>query len=204
MNRLWPISWQRCGLSLIIVALLVFGAVRLFADEPEIALIPGEPWEDMRKRSSAAIDPAILGHHWFRIPKTDARLRLVDSQYGFVTPLARFLTVGFDNEYVRNVRMSPQIEPLLLDDTLKVVLDLQEQWRKGGWIPVDVSYWPPLADTPEWRAKLRNENKGGKSYWQAGNKYKVMMVVGRFQDDRNPTDERYLITIELTTPWVSQ
>ena len=29
--------------------------------------------------------------------------------------------------------MSPQIEPLLLDDTLKVVLDLQEQWRNAGW-----------------------------------------------------------------------
>ena len=150
------------------------------------------------QRSSAAIDPAIPGHYWGRLPKSDARLRLIDPQYGFVTPPARFFTVSFDNERVSNIRMSPQIEPLLLDDTLKVVLDLQEQWRKGGWIPVDVNYWPPFADTPEWRAKLRNVNKGGKSYWQAGNKYKVMMVVGRFQDDRNPTEERYLITLQLT------
>ena len=106
--------------------------------------------------------------------------------------------ISFKNERVENVSLSPQIEPLLLDDTLKVVLDLQEQWRKGGWIPVDVNYWPPFADTTEWRAKLRNVNKGGKSYWQAGNKYKVMMVVGRFQDDRNPTEERYLMTLQLT------
>lgn len=198
MNRLGQIGWQRAGLGLVVVALLVWGAVRLLADEPEIALIPGEPWEDMRQRSSAAIDPAILGNHWFRVPKTDARLRLIDPQYGFITPLARFLTVGFDSEYVRNVRMSPQIEPLLLDDTLRVVLDLQEQWRKGGWIPVRVNYAPPFEDTHQWRAQLRNVNKGGTSYWQAGNKYKVMMVVSRFKDDRNPTEERYLITLELT------
>ena len=198
MNWLWSIGWQRGGLSLIVTALMVWGTVRLFADEPEIALILGEPWENMRQRSSAAIDPAIPGHYWGRLPKSDARLRLIDPQYGFVTPPARFFTVSFDNERVSNIRMSPQIEPLLLDDTLKVVLDLQEQWRKGGWIPVDVNYWPPFADTPEWRAKLRNVNKGGKSYWQAGNKYKVMMVVGRFQDDCNPTEERYLITLQLT------
>jgi hypothetical protein len=196
----WPrsIGWRRGSLWLITAAILVFGAVRLFADEPEIGLIPGEPWEDMRQRSSAAIDPAILGHHWFRIPKTDARLRLVDSQYGFVTPLARFLTVGFDSEYVRNVRMSPQIEPLLLDDTLRVVLDLQEQWRKGGWIPVRVKNNPQFADTPEWRAQLRDVNRGGWTYWQAGEKYKLMMGVNRFKDDRNPTEERYLIKMELT------
>lgn len=200
MNQLRQIGWRRGGLGLIVTALLLLGAVHLFADEPEIALTIGEPWEDMRQRSSAAIDPAIPGQYWGRLPKSDARLRLIDPQYGFVTPLARFFTVTFDNERVGTIRMSPQIEPLLLDDTLKVVLDLQEQWRKGGWIPVDVNYWPPFADTPEWRAKLRNVNKGGKSYWQAGNKYKVMMVVGRFQDDRNPTEERYLITLQLATP----
>jgi len=30
--------------------------------------------------------------------------------------------------------MSPQIEPLLLDDALTVVLDLQDQWRQGDWV----------------------------------------------------------------------
>ncbi len=204
MSRLGPIGWRRGGLGLIVAALLVWGAVRLFVDEPEIALIPGEPWEDMRQRSSAAIDPAIPGHYWGRLPKSDARLRLIDPQYGFVTPRARFFTVSFDNERVSNIRMSPQIEPLLLDDTLKVVLDLQEQWRKGGWIPIRVNYDPPFDDTPQWRAQLRNVNKGGTSYWQAGNKYQVMMVVNRFKDDRNPTEERYLIKLQLAIPWVSQ
>lgn len=198
MNSLRSIGWQRGSLWLIAAATLVFGAVRLFTAEPEVALIPGEPWEDMRQRSSATISPAIPGEIWGRFITSDARLRLVDPQYGFVTPRARFFTVGFDNEYVRNVRMSPQIEPLLLDETLRVVLDLQEQWRKGGWIPFRVKNNPPFADTPEWRAQLRDVNRGGWTYWQAGEKYKLMMGVNRFKDDRNPTEERYLIKMELT------
>ncbi|MCK6190388.1 hypothetical protein [Pseudomonas sp. EYE_354] len=203
MNRLGSIGWQRAGLGLVAAALLVWGTVRLFADEPEIALIPGESWEDMRQRSSAMIDPAIPGEIWARLPKSDAHLRLADPQYGFVTPPARFFMISFKNERVENVSLSPQIEPLLLDDTLKVVLDLQEQWRKGGWIPIRVNYDPPFADTPEWRALLRNVDKGGTSYWQAGNKYQVMMAVNRFKDEQNPTEERYLIKLQLATPWVS-
>jgi hypothetical protein len=163
----------------------------------------GEPWEDMRRRSSAVIEPAIPGHYWGQMPKSDARLRFADPQYGFVTPLARFFSVSFDDERVSNVRMSPQIEPLLLDDTLKVVLDLQEQWRKAGWTPIRVNEDPPFADTPEWRAQLRDVNKGGTSYWHAGNLYQVMLVVGRFKDKKRPTEERYLITLALATPWTN-
>lgn len=201
MNRLGQIGWRRCGLGLIVTALLLLGAVRLFADEPEIALTIGELWEDMRQRSSAAIDPAIPGEIWARLPKVDARLRFIDPQYGFVTPPARFFMVNFKNERVENVSLSPQVEPLLLDDTLKVVLDLQEQWRKAGWISIGAENDPPFADTPEWRARLRDVNRGGSAYWRASNKYQVMLVVGRFRDDSRPTEERYLITLQLAPPW---
>ena len=197
MNRLRSFGWRRGVLGLFVAAMMVFGVMRFFAHAPEIALIPGEPWEDMRQRSSAGIDPAIPGHYWGTLPDSDARLRLVDPQYGFVTPLARFFTVSFDNERVSIVRMSPQIEPLLLDDTLKVIQDLQDQWRKGGWVPVRLDIAPEFEDTPQWRAALRNEYKGGKFYWEAGSQYKVMLVVNRFEDDRNPSEERYLITLEL-------
>jgi hypothetical protein len=190
-------------LALAVVTLLIVAAVQVLSDEPEIALVTGEPWEDMRQRSTATIGPAIPGHYGFDIPSTDARLRFVDPQYGFLTPLARFLSVSFDDERVGNVRMSPQIEPLLLDDAIKVVLDLQEQWRNAGWTPIRVKEDPPFANTPEWRARLRDVNKGGTSYWQAGNQYQVMLVVGRFRDDKRPTEERYLITLGLATPWVN-
>ena len=155
----------------------------------------------MRRRSSATIDPAIAGHSWFNIPKSDARLRFIDPQYGFVTPPARFFTVSFNSdELVRSVRMSPQVEPLLLDDTLEVVLGLQEQWRQGGWTPIRLQDFPSFADTPQWRARLRDVNKGGKAYWRASDRYQVMLVVNRFKDIKRPTEERYLITLQLATP----
>ena len=88
----------------------------------------------MRKNSSAPFSPLIRGHVWMGLPKTDARFRFIDPQYGFVTPVARFFTVVFDDNVINGIRMSPQIEPLLIDDALKVVLDLQDQWREKGWV----------------------------------------------------------------------
>ncbi|VVO07610.1 hypothetical protein [Pseudomonas fluorescens] len=202
MSLLQRVGWRRAVFALAVTALLTVAAIQVHSSEPEIALMIGEPWEAMRQRSSATIDPAIPGHYWGRLPKSDARLRFIDPQYGFVTPLARFFTISFDDERVGNVRMSPQIEPLLLDDTLKIVLDLQEQWRQGGWRPIRVKDDPPFADTPQWRARLRDVNKGGTSYWQAGNQYQAMLVVNRFRDDKRPTEERYLIKLALARPWV--
>jgi len=201
MNLPGRVSWRRCGVGLVLASLVILLAFET-QSEDEIALVIGEPWEDMRQRSSAAIDPAISNHFWARLPKSDARLRFVDPQYGFVTPLARYFTVTFDDELVKSVSMSPQIEPLLLDDTLKVLLDLQEQWHQAGWLPIRVEQDPPFADTPQWRARLRDINQGGTSYWQAGNQYQVMLVVNRFKDIKRPTEERYLIKLALARPWV--
>ncbi len=100
--------------------------------------------------------------------------------------------------------MSPQIEPLLLDDALEVVLDLQDQWRKQGWFVIDPESAPALADTPQWRTQLRDINKGGRTFWQAGDKYYVVLGVGRFKDNRHPDEERYLFSLELGRPWVTR
>ena len=204
MSLLHRVGWCRCLLMLAVAALLTTAAIQALSDEPEIALMIGEPYEAMRQRSSASIGSAIPGHAWFRIPKSDARLRFIDPKYGFVTPLARFFTVGFGRDQrIDGVRMSPQIEPLLLDDTLKVVLDLQEQWRNAGWVPIRIEEFPSFADTPQWRVKLRDVNQGGKTYWHAGNQYQVMLVVNRFKDYKHPTEERYLIKLSLATPWTN-
>ncbi len=206
MSVLNGIGWRRGWVGLIVVTLMAMAMALVCAhaksDAPEIALVISEPYEDMRKRSSAAIDPAIQNEIWYNIPKSDARLRFIDPDYGFVTPPARFFTVSYDKGMVDSVRMSPQIAPLLLDDALKVVLDLQEQWRQAGWKPIRAEEDPPFADTPEWRAKLRDLNQGGTAYWQAGDKYQAMLVVGRFRDDKRPNEERYLITLALAKPWV--
>jgi hypothetical protein len=197
MKPLRRMSWRHSVLGAAIAALLLVTTIQVLSGEPEIALVIGESYESMRQRSSATIDPAIPAISWYNIPKSDARLRFIDPQYGFVTPLARFFTVSYTDGSVRSIRMSPQIEPLLLDDTLKVVLDLQGQWREGGWVPIRIEDFPSFADTPQWRAQLRNVNKGGKVYWRAGDKYQVMLLVSRFKDVRHPTEERYLITLEV-------
>ena len=199
IRRLKVSSWPR-RLCMVLMVFFVVASVRWvvqqLADEPEIALVFGEPWEDMRQRSSASIPPAIPGHYWFHMPKSDARLRFIDPQYGFTTPLARFFTINFHNERVDNIRMSPQIEPLLLDDALKVVLGLQEQWRRQGWFVSDPESDPAIADTPEGRARVRS-NLGGRTFWRAGDKYQIMLSVNRFKDYRHPDEERYLISLEL-------
>lgn len=179
-------------------------ATYAFSGDPEIALVYGEQWEEMRQRSSAEIAPAIPDEIWFRMPKSDARLRFIDPQYGFVTPLARFFTIGFTHGKVRDIRISPQLEPLLLDDTLRIVLDLQKQWRKQGWVPMRRNSAPPFADTPEWRARLRNINQGGATYWQACDKYQIVLYINRFKDQARPDEERYLITLSLSEPWLPE
>lgn len=201
MNFLRPRGKLRFVWGLVILGLLVWAIEA--QSEKEIALVIGEPWEEMRQRSSASIGPAIAGSFWGRSPDSDARLRFTDPQYGFVTPVARYLAVTFTSAgSVGSVRMSPQIEPLLLDDILKVALDLQEQWRQGGWVPTLPNESPPIADTAQWRAKLRDVRRGGTTYWQAGDQYQIMMMVHRFKDYRHPTQERYLITLSIGEPWV--
>ncbi|WP_397453826.1 hypothetical protein [Pseudomonas sp. NA-150] len=190
----------------VMVALIATSAtylvMQVLRDEPEIALEMGGTYEDMLLQSTAHFSPLIPGHIWFRVPKTDARLRFIDTQYGFITPAARFFTVSFNDNVITNIRMSPQIEPLLLDDVLKVVLDLQDQWRANGWTVMYPRDNPPFADTPEWRAKLRDVNKGGITFWQAGDKYQVFLDMGRFRDSKRPNEERYLITLALAKPWL--
>jgi hypothetical protein len=155
----------------------------------------------MRQRSSADIDPVIPDEISFKIPKSDARLRLSDRQYGFVTPPARFFAILFRNERITSVRMSPQIEPLLLEDAVAVVLDLQEQWRRAGWKPILTDNFPSFVDTPQSRDRLRDVNRSSTAYWQAGDKYQVRLGVNRFRDDKRPEEERYLITMELADAW---
>lgn len=200
----WPTKkdWRRGGLLLVIASLLTWLATLLYADDPEIALTLGEPWEDMRQRSSASIGPAVSGYYWGTVPTSDARLRFIDPQYGFVTPSARFFMIRYNDMRVADISMSPQVEPLLLDDTLKVIVGLQDQWRRGGWAPIHAESNPPFADTPQWRDQLRDVMGGGTSYWQAAEQYQVMLVVHRFKDDRRPNEERYLITLALAKPWV--
>ena len=178
---------RRCWAWLVFYAVLALAVAHRLTqplwDDPVIALELGGTYENMREHSTAPFSPlnARVQGIWGGMPKTDARLRFVDPQYGFETPLARFLSVGFNDNVVDDIRMSPQIEPLLIDDAMKVVLDLQAQWCAKGWRPIGTRRNPTIADTPEWRAYIRFGELAGQSYWQAGDKYQAMLILGRFR-----------------------
>jgi hypothetical protein len=195
----------RCGAFLLVLAGLTWAVIHRLTqplwDEPEIVVEMGGTYENLLRNSSAPFSPEIRDRIWFGIPMTDARLRFVDPQFGFTTPAARFFTVNFDDNVISGIRMSPQVEPLLIDDALKVVLDLQDQWREKGWVAKGLRNNPTISDTPEWRAYLSKGILSGRSYWQAGDKYQAMLILGRFEDYRNPSQERYLITLDLGKAW---
>ncbi|OTA18696.1 hypothetical protein Xbed_03049 [Xenorhabdus beddingii] len=204
MRLLQSISRRHGGFILALSIVLGLGIAYIYysfySRDPEIALVIGEPYEAMRQRSSAAIAPHLPGHAWYNTPKTDARLRFTDLKYGFVTPPARFFTVMFDDGIINSVRMSPQIEPLLYNDAIKIVLDLQDQWRKSGWVLT--KGYQPLANTPELHAQLHSLRGFEATYWQASDQYQIKLDIGRFKDDRHPNEERYLITLAIAKPWV--
>ncbi|MDY7562334.1 hypothetical protein QN366_13690 [Pseudomonas sp. CCC3.2] len=191
-------TWRRWTLMIVLTAWAAFVARSWY--EREIVVEIGGTYENMRKQSSARFSPPYPdgGISWGGA-KSNARLRFLDPQYGFITPIGTSFTMGFKGNTIGDVRISPQTEPLLLDDALKVVLDLQEQWRRGGWIDRNHKKYPPFADTPQWRAQLRD--KGGITYWYAGDKYQAMLTVHRFEDRKRPEEERYKITLEVAKPW---
>ena len=195
----------RCGAFLLVLSGLTWAVIHRLTqplwDEPEIVVEMGGTYENLLRNSSAPFSPEIRDRIWFGIPMTDARLRFVDPQFGFTTPAARFFTVNFDDNVISGIRMSPQVEPLLIDDALEVVLDLQDQWREKGWVAKGLRNNPTISDTPEWRAYLSKGILSGRSYWQAGDKYQAMLIMGRFEDYRNPSQERYLITLDLGKAW---
>ncbi|CBJ80452.1 hypothetical protein; putative exported protein [Xenorhabdus bovienii str. Jollieti] len=205
MSLLQRIGRRRSGLIFALLIVLGLASVYLyhsFSDKPEIALVIGEPYEAMWQRSSADIAPKYPNNIGFNTPKTDARLRFTDPKYGFVTPPARFFVVRYTDGIINSVRMSPQIEPLLYNDAIKIVLDLQDQWRKTGW-KLTKGYHS-LVNTPELHDSLRKMKGTGMTFWQAGDKYQIMLNIARFKDDRHPDEERYLITLAIATPWVNQ
>ena len=194
---------QRSSFSRLMVVLALLCGIFLAThwapwQDREIALDLGEPWEEMRQRSTAKIGPAFKGDSWFQMPGSDARLRLIDPQYGFVTPLARFFTVSFDNDgNVRSLRMSPQVEPLPLEEILKIVVDLQNQWRAGGWELYFPDEFPAIEDTVEWREHLKDRR--GRTFWRGGSRYMIRLYISRFYSNKYD-DPRYLITMQLSGP----
>ncbi|EJN26249.1 hypothetical protein PMI36_01345 [Pseudomonas sp. GM79] len=199
--RRWIDGWRFILLMVLAVTLLRWW-IDSTLDDFEVSLNINEPWEDMLQRSNAAIGPIPSGKVWSNKSRSGVCLRFNDPDYGFVTPLARYFTITSKNGRVGRVRLSPQIEPLPLDDALKVVLGLHDQWREKGWVAAKVLDDPVIADTPEWRAWLRDGTGYAMSFWLAGDKYQLKLDLEPSNRSRHRTDQRYLIFVTLAEPWL--
>jgi hypothetical protein len=172
-------------------------AIEVFTPAKEIALIIGEPWKDMQARSTSEIGPVYEGRHWYRQPEVLSYMRFADPQYGFITPPAKFFTVGFDDKgNIDGVRMSPQVEPLPRQDALDIVLDLQNQWRKSGWELDEPEEFPAYDNTPVWHEALQ-KCAAFSTHWNAGKLYQLMAVISCYEDKRYPDNKGYLVTISM-------
>ena len=186
-------------LTVFATMLLAFGACtasELLAPAKEIALVIGEPWKDMQARSTAKIADDIPDEIWYRVPKELAYLRFADPKHEFTTPAAKYFSISFNRGIVYSVRISPQIEPLPLQEALNIVLDLQNQWRKSGWTLDEPEEFPAYDNTPVWHQALK-ECSALSSHWNAGKLYQLMVVITCYSDKRYPDNKGYLVTISM-------
>ncbi|GAB3629126.1 hypothetical protein PTE30175_05123 [Pandoraea terrae] len=182
---------------LVISAALLWGLYTLVRPADIVALTIGEPYEQVRQRTRTTLPPGHLGHYAGGYVERPSILRFTDPQFGFVTPAAKRLFVGYDKHgNVDSVTMWPQTKLLPLDETLKVVTDLQRQFRQGGWCLENAAKFPAIEDTPAMREKMRSL-PGPTSYWQGGDKLKASIDVFRMHRDSRPNDERFQITLRL-------
>ncbi|KWE65825.1 flagellar biosynthesis sigma factor [Burkholderia ubonensis] len=194
IGRRWGIVGAMLALA---ITWIVFAAIR---PAGEVVLTIGEPYEQVRQQSRSTLPIATQDNSINLYVTRPAALRFSDIQYGFVTPVAKFLSIYADARgYVRSITLSPQVETLPLEATMAILLDLQSQLRHGGWRPILVAKRPPITDTPETRALMR-ANLAPQTFWLAGDKYQVSIEVRRFVHENRPDDERYLITLQLTGP----
>jgi len=187
----WLDGWRFVLLVVLTVACLRW-AIEAMLDDFEVSLVINEPWEHMRQRSRAAIGHEPPGNVWSNQSRSGVRLRFNDPEYGFITPLARDFIIRSRNERVKSVRLSPQTEPLSLDDALEVILDLQDQLQKKGWVPARVFDDPAIADTPEWRTWFRNKTRHAMALWLAGDRYQLILELEPVNRPRRP-DRRALL-----------
>ncbi|WP_233804211.1 flagellar biosynthesis sigma factor [Paraburkholderia sp. HP33-1] len=166
----------------------------------EVALTLGEPYEQVRRQSHSTL-PSLTEENSINLyVRRPAIFRLTDPRYGFATPAAKFLSLYANQQgNVTLVTLSPQVETLPLDESMAILTDLQNQFRRGGWTPLHSSTNRPIEDTPGTRNAIRACN-APTTRWQADNKYQVSLNIRCFRTDDRPNDERYLITLDLNFP----
>ncbi|VEF07966.1 Uncharacterised protein [Pseudomonas fluorescens] len=200
--RKWIDGWRFVLLAVIAVALLRW-SIECMQDDFEIALTINEPWEQMSQRSFAAVGPAPANAVWTSKSRSGVRLRFIDPEFGFVTPLARdFRIIAKSNDLVGRVRLSPQMTPLSLDEALIVVSDLRDQLRNKCWVEAKVMDDPPIADTLQWRTWFHSRTEHAMSFWLAADKYQLQLDIEPWRMRTHKTDPRYRVVLMVDEPFL--
>jgi hypothetical protein len=197
----WVEGW-RFVLLVVLTVILLRGTFEFMQDDFEISLTIGESWEQMRERSYAAVGPVPVGGVWSNKSRAGVRLRFNDPEFGFVTPLARDFRINSKYAKVRGVRLSPQMEPLSLDDALLVVLGLHKQLREKCWVEARVMDDPPIADSSQWRAWFHARTEHAMSFWLADDKYQLMIDLKPANPRSHRTVPRFRVVLSLDEPWL--
>lgn len=200
--RRWVDGWRFVLLAIIAVALLRW-SIEIMQGDFEIALTINEPWEQMRQRSFAAVGPVPSSAVWISKSRSGVRLRFIDPEFGFVTPLAREFRINAKSvQWVGRVRLSPQMKPLSLDEALIVVSDLHAQLRKKCWVEAKVMNDPPIADTLQWRTWFHSRTEYATSFWLAADKYQLAIDLEPWGMRTHKTDPLYRIVLTVDEPYL--
>ena len=199
-NKTALYRWLFIVLMLIIsIAVSVRWVLRAPTVIPEVVLTIGESYAQMIKDSTpGVIDPNTLSWGYYYVNKV-AQLRFNDPQYGFITPTAapKFFVVSYDNGIIGIIHISPQLDTLNLNDAINVILNLQDKWRKAGWILSEPNTAPAYENTPEIREKLKN-GQSPTTYWRAANKYEIMIFLNRAPDTAFSHEAQYRISMAIS------
>ncbi|TKC86794.1 flagellar biosynthesis sigma factor [Trinickia terrae] len=177
---------------------VVWGIYAMTKPVDEVVLTLGEPYEQVRQHSRSTLPVATEDNSINLYVRRPAVFRFRDPQFGFVTPPARFLSLYADQlGNVSLVTLSPQVETLPLDESMDILTDLQNQFRRKGWKPFHSRDTPPIEDTQATRNAIRTCT-APTTRWHADDKYQVSLNIRCFRTDDRANDERYLITLDLS------
>jgi hypothetical protein len=193
-------KWRWRVACLVLGFAAVWGIYVKARPADEVVLTIGEPYTQVRQQSRSTLPVLTRDNRIGLYIRRPAVLRFSDPHYGFVTPAAKFLSLYADESgKVVAVTLSPQVEPLPLDEAMAVFIGLQDQFQRGGRKPFRVNRSSPIEDTRDTRAQIRH-CAAPTSYWQGGNNYQISLNIRCFRSDDRPNDERYLITLDLGAP----
>lgn len=193
---------KRPKLTSLIILALIFWLWKLFQPTPVIKLYIGEPWEEMRKNSTAEINAAIEEGSYDNAPRSPSALEFNDSKYKFTTPKAKFFMIMYDQKrLVSDIQISPTMHIMTLDESLALIDNLQTQWKNNGWFLTDPEEFPALDRSNDLMERYK-ACLPVSTYWQAEHKYQIIVAFSCFGSKDLFGRQQYMVTLGIAKPWV--